>query len=487
MVQNLKNIKATALTSVITSVVSPAVKITSLTYPNSATAADPAGSETITVNGSGFNSGVKVYVDTTLCTTTYVSSTSLTFTSPAKSVASYHLFVYNTDGSNGMMPAGMVYSSLPTWVTSAGSLGSSYSGSAISTINLSASENAQTITYAVTSGTLPTGLSLSTSGALTGTPTGSAATYNFTVTATDPQNQTASRNFSYTLNPVFSSIQILVVAGGGGTPTRNNNSTAPGGGGAGGVVIHSSLSVTTSVQYAITVGAGGTVRADIGSGMIGNPGSDSTFASTTIIAKGGGAGGSYIAGGSGGSGGGGGYQNLSGGTATQNTLGTNGGGTGYGHAGGSADTYNTGSPGGGGAGAVGGTTSTARGADGGIGIEWPTSSGIYYGGGGAGGAAYAAGTGAGGTGGTGGGGAGGLSNADSVSYPGSNGATNTGGGGGAASGGSNPIGASGGSGVVIIRYADTYSAATSTTGSPTYTTPTGYRMYKFTSSGSITF
>ena len=98
------------------------VKITSLTYPNSATAADPAGSETITVNGSGFNTGAKVYIDTTLCTTTYVSSTSLTFVSPAKSIASYHLFVYNTDGSNGMMPIGMVYSSIPVWVTSSGVL-----------------------------------------------------------------------------------------------------------------------------------------------------------------------------------------------------------------------------------------------------------------------------------------------------------------------------------------------------------------------------
>jgi hypothetical protein len=45
----------------------------------------------------------------------------------------------------------------------------------------------------------------------------------------------------------------------------------------------------------------------------------------------------------------------------------------------------------------------------------------------------------------------------------------------------------GGSGVVIIRYADSYAAATSTTGSPTITTTGGYRVYKWTSSGSITF
>jgi hypothetical protein len=45
----------------------------------------------------------------------------------------------------------------------------------------------------------------------------------------------------------------------------------------------------------------------------------------------------------------------------------------------------------------------------------------------------------------------------------------------------------GGSGIVIIRYADSFAAATSTTGSPTITVAGGYRVYQWTSSGSITF
>jgi hypothetical protein len=48
-------------------------------------------------------------------------------------------------------------------------------------------------------------------------------------------------------------------------------------------------------------------------------------------------------------------------------------------------------------------------------------------------------------------------------------------------------GGQGGKGVVIIRYADTYPLATSTTGSPTIITAGGYRVYIWTSSGSITF
>jgi hypothetical protein len=64
------------------------------------------------------------------------------------------------------------------------------------------------------------------------------------------------------------------------------------------------------------------------------------------------------------------------------------------------------------------------------------------------------------------------------------GTTNTGSG---AGGGQALGGGAGGSGIVIIRYANTYDAAASTTGSPTISNTGGYRIYKWTGSGSITF
>jgi hypothetical protein len=92
-----------------------------------------------------------------------------------------------------------------------------------------------------------------------------------------------------------------------------------------------------------------------------------------------------------------------------------------------------------------------------------------------------------GTRGSGGSGGGGSGNSASTSTDSTAGGTNLGGGGGGGDvNGSNTPASAGGSGRVIIRYADTFPLATSTTGSPTITTSGGYRIYDWTGSGSIT-
>jgi hypothetical protein len=108
-----------------------------------------------------------------------------------------------------------------------------------------------------------------------------------------------------------------------------------------------------------------------------------------------------------------------------------------------------------------------------------TSNGVYFAGGG-GGSCF--GTGSPGAGGAGGGAAGMVSGGSGYAP---SGVQNTGGGGGGTR--NTQTSGAGGSGVVIIRYPDSYGFATSTTGSPTVTTAGGYRVYKYTSSGTITF
>lgn len=251
----------------------------------------------------------------------------------------------------------------------------------------------------------------------------------------------------------LSNVDYLVVAGGGGggTGLAASESEGGGGGGAGGVrctvtatggggSLESPLALTANTSYTVTIGAGGagiTSSANVN----GNPGSNSVFG--TITSTGGGFGGrGQTAGGTGGSGGGGGAgptgNSGAGGARTASPL--------QGFAGG-AGSFGATAGGGGGAGAVGGTAVNYVPGAGGAGITTSISgSSVAYGGGGGGVGLDNNG----GAGGTGGGGAGGVSRTGARA--GTSGTANTGGGGG---GGSSqvPTSGSGGSGIVIIRYA----------------------------------
>jgi hypothetical protein len=238
---------------------------------------------------------------------------------------------------------------------------------------------------------------------------------------------------------------ILVVGGGGGGGSRH-----AGGGGAGAVIYLTNQNLSTG-EYVIRVGNGGTGATTMGQG---NKGVDSsiTFNSTAIyLAKGGGSGNHWSTTGNsnkdGGSGGGGG--DYVGNAVSDNIpAGT------YGNSGGLLISYNGGGGGGGGALTSGTNGTNTIGGSGGNGKTITiTGSSIVYGGGGGGGSlsGYVA-----GTGGTGGGGPG--SSGPATATNGTDGRGGGGGGGGFWES-SNGAGGRGGTGIVIIRYRRTTSAA----------------------------
>jgi len=426
----------------------------------------------IKITGSMFNSGVQVYIGSILATSiSIVSSTVLNVQVPATAAGTYDVMVVNTNGTYCIKPIGITFSPINiTWVTPS-SLGGYQTGVAIS-LQLSATGATG---YQLQSGsTLPTGLTLTSGGLLSGTVTVvSDTTYSFTIEAYDSELQDAPRTFSLSVllnSPLFSAEYLVVAAGGGQAGDTHN-----GGAGAGGLLTNT-IALTVGVLYTITVGAGGTGQS------YGSNSSISGFMFSTVTALGGGFGsGTTIPLSSTGGGSGGGatlYNGSQPGTGTPgqgNNGGTSGGYPGRGDGSGG---------GGGGAGQVGYTGNsgdTALSGRGGDGLPSSiTGTSTYYAGGG-GGARWLnsiIGT---TTGGLGGGGNGGRQS--SAVLLAQNGTSNTGGG----SGARYLQSTTGGSGVVIIRYSDTYPAATSTTGSPTITVAGGYRVYQFTGSGSITF
>ncbi len=183
--------------------------LSSLAYSGSLTAADPAGGETITLTGTNFKTGFTIKIGTdSAASTTFVNSTTVRFTTPAKTAGDYDITFSNSNGLSATLTNGLSVNGTPAFTTAAGSLGSKLGGEVMSTITIVAAEpDGGTLAYSVTTGALPSGLSLgSANGQITGTPAAvsTTTTTNFTITATDDENQTNSRAFSLqVLRPVY--------------------------------------------------------------------------------------------------------------------------------------------------------------------------------------------------------------------------------------------------------------------------------------------
>jgi IPT/TIG domain len=426
-------------------------------------------STAVIINGSNFESGSIVKLidinSTELFTlsTAFNNATSLQFLTPAltASAGPYDIKVTNPDNQLSILENALTVGTTPTWVTNAGSLGLIYdSVRSSTTFTLIATDaDNHTITYSIVSGSLPTGMTMTNQGVISGTAQAVASdtTYAFTIRATDTTSAFNERSFSITTkapivqsftsvgtttwsSPLNGNIQVLVVGGGGG-----GGETIGGGGGAGAYVYNASFPVISGL-YTVTVGGGGLggftgVTTSAGYAR-GNSGDNSVFGSITAI--GGGGGGGYndtaLNGGSGGG--------IGAGDASSARSGVGG----QGNSGGVSNNNSNSGAGGGGAGGVGVNASNGSCGAGGPGVS-NSISGVatFYAAGGGGGARISGG----GNGAVGGSGIGGTGNTGGSGTAGS-GATNTGSGGGGGgytdAGGAEGRGGNGGSGVVILRY-----------------------------------
>jgi len=435
--------------------------------------------QTITITGGNFSTSPTVKIvgndgtEITPASTTRNNVSQITITTPTSGITNanepYDIKVTNTSSLSATLADALTINATPVFSTNAGSLGTLQDSdrAASNLTNISFSDSDSTATLSVTSGSIPSGLTLASNGTFSGTAdaVGTDTTSTFTVTATDG-SESASREYSITVNQPITIDYVLVAGGGGG------GSQVGGGGGAGGM---RTGSVTQPGSGTITVSIGGGGGGGSGGGH-GSNGSGSSFSGAlSVSCSGGGYGGSYsgtTTGNSGGSGGGGGNANQSGGSGTsgEGNNGGNSGGTWY-------------CGGGGGKGSAGenGVNSSSGGGGGDGGSTSITGSSITLAGGGGGCTDAGIST---NTGGSGGGGRGGSNS------PATNpdaGTTNTGGGGGGSRDyPSGPYrGAAGGSGIAYLSVLTAQYSGT-TSGSPTVTTSGNRTIMKFTGNGSYT-
>lgn len=335
--------------------------IVSIVYANSTTSANPAGGETITLNGYNFLSTSTITVNGVSVTKTYVSANQLTFVTNSMVSEGNYVLVVNNPSTSLSTTSTISFTKPPIFTTPAGSLGTFTPGATVSipiSVYVSPTETA-TVTFA--SGTLPSGMSFNTyTNLITGTApiltsVTSPVVYTFALTVTNTYNQTTTQTFTISIiaayQPAapsggtpssdsnynymtFTSSGTLSItqsyigvkfnyiligqggSGGGGACCYHNDFA--GGGGAGGVVVRSCQTLTGS--YTVTIS-----------------GNTTAFGLTALQGGQGGSAGSP--GGSGGSGGGGGgYTSgtASGGCALQPSSSSGGYGASGGYGGGGA-------------------------------------------------------------------------------------------------------------------------------------------------------
>ncbi len=195
------------------------------------------------------------------------NSVSGTPTQPGNYVVSITATDTGSTGTGSPFSIGLSYGfnvSAPTIVVNPGSLPNPQVGTAYSE-TVTANGGRGPYSFTVTAGALPAGLSLSSPGVLSGTPT-AGGTFNFSVTASDTHGQTGNR--AYAITPAASTMTLPAVALAGatfGTPYTAAIIPAKGG--------------TAPYSYSVTAGAlpGGLTLTPATGAINGTPTTAGTF------------------------------------------------------------------------------------------------------------------------------------------------------------------------------------------------------------------
>jgi hypothetical protein len=204
------------------------VQVANSTYVVKDDTAVNVGGGYIVVTGQGFQSNCQVLISdgTTsnlACSVSFVSSTTVRAQVPAKSAGTYSVYVINGDGDTAIRVNALQYSAEPTWVTTSPLTNQSEDTS----VSIQLSATGATSYVLQTGSTLPTGLTLSANGLISGTVNTNVSvdtTYNFTVEAIDTENQETPKAFSVTITVGDSDFyRTTLLLDGEGTNNANNN------------------------------------------------------------------------------------------------------------------------------------------------------------------------------------------------------------------------------------------------------------------------
>jgi uncharacterized protein YhjY with autotransporter beta-barrel domain len=197
----------------------------------SPTSGSAGGGTSVTLTGTNFTGATGVSFGATAAASfTVNSATSITATAPqASSVGTVDVTVTTPSGTSDISGTGNDYSYTGVTSVSPASVPNPQVGVAYDQ-TLTADGCVGPCTFAVTSGALPTGVSLSSAGVLSGTPT-AGGSFSFTVTATDAGagGLTASRAYNVTVAAATIALSPATLPGGQAGVSYSQTVTATGG------------------------------------------------------------------------------------------------------------------------------------------------------------------------------------------------------------------------------------------------------------------